>query len=87
VHLGRLEEAAKAIEPVEVMTSRATYRIPPTLAAAARLVVSGGAAVLWKGSGWRAELDQGADWRPDWDLVESRPIGTGPSVVVRFTRK
>jgi 16S rRNA (guanine527-N7)-methyltransferase len=68
-------------------TSRATMRVGPTLALAAAVVSAGGHAFLWKGSGFHQELDDVPAWRAAWEPGEVRPVGNGPNVVARFTRK
>lgn len=67
--------------------SRATMRLGPTLALAARLVRPGGMAFLWKGSGREGEMEQDTTWRPDWEPGAVAGVGTGPNVVAVFSRK
>ncbi len=68
-------------------TSRATLRLGPTLALAARVIAPGGCAFLWKGSGREEEMQQEAEWRGAWEHTGILGVGTGPNVVVRFIRK
>jgi 16S rRNA (guanine527-N7)-methyltransferase len=68
-------------------TSRATLKLGPTLSLAARIIAPGGSAFLWKGSGREAEMQEDADWRGAWEHTGILGVGSGPNVVVRFTRK
>ena len=68
-------------------TSRATLKLAPTLALAARVVAPGGSAFLWKGSGREQEMVEDAHWRQDWEVVGEFGVGSGPNAVVRLTRK
>lgn len=74
-------------EAFDGFTSRATMRVGPTLAMASALVAPGGSAFLWKGSGHEEEMEQDPSWRSSWERSETRPVGSGPNVVVRFLRK
>ena len=67
--------------------SRATMRLGPTLAMAARLVRTGGNAFLWKGSGLEQERTKDSTWGVEWDSAGTLPVGTGVNVVARFIRK
>jgi 16S rRNA (guanine527-N7)-methyltransferase len=67
--------------------SRATQRLGPTLALAARLVRAGGSAFLWKGSGLEQERTQDATWGVEWDSAGTLTVGTGLNVVAKFVRK
>jgi len=67
--------------------SRATMRLGPTLALAARLVRVGGSAFLWKGSGLEQERKQDSTWGAEWDSAGTVTVGTGLNVVARFIRK
>jgi len=72
----------------DAFTSRATMKLGPTLALAARIVRPGGVALLWKGSGFSEEAEApGHDWRGDWSPPDVQPLGQGPNVVAIFTRK
>ena len=97
---GRLEvlvEAGPSADPVDDppaglrcdgFTSRATNRLGPTLELAARILVPGGHAVLWKGSGVHEELAASADWiAADWDAPQLHAIGEGPNSIVVLRRK
>ena len=69
-------------------TSRATMKLAPTLALAARIVRPGGHAFLWKGSGVQDELQAAHDdWRAAWTEQGQHPIGDGPNVIAVFERK
>jgi len=68
-------------------TSRATMRLGPTLSLAAPIVKVGGSAFLWKGSGVLAEMEKDPAWHEFWAESGSMPVGSGPNVVARFTRK
>ncbi len=68
-------------------SSRATLRLGPTLALASRLVLAGGSAFLWKGSGLEEEMAQDSTWSTDWDSSGIVGVGTGLNVVARFVRK
>ena len=69
-------------------TSRATAKLGPTLALAARIVVPGGHAVLWKGSGFRDEVAASeAAWTSDWEQIAAHPIADGPNSIAVFRRR
>ena len=69
-------------------TSRATMKLGPTLELAARIVVPGGHAILWKGSGVHEELRaDGESWRADWDGPALHGVLDGQNVIALFTRK
>ena len=68
-------------------TSRATAKLGPTLALAARVVAPGGSAFLWKGSGREQEMGQDGGWRAAWEFTGILGVADGPTVVARFTRK
>jgi 16S rRNA (guanine527-N7)-methyltransferase len=68
-------------------TSRATIKLGPTLALAARVIAPGGSAFLWKGSGREQEMEQDAGWQSTWELTGILGVGNGQNVVVRFLRK
>lgn len=82
----RLEMLVGVIQPVGGLTSRATSGLVQTLAMARNLVISGGSAVLWKGSRWKAEMDEDDSWRAAWSFAEARPLSSEPVVVARFVR-
>jgi 16S rRNA (guanine527-N7)-methyltransferase len=67
-------------------TSRATLRLAPSLALAARVVAPGGRAFLWKGSRAAEEMEQDDRWREAWELVGAARVGTWPSEVRSFKR-
>jgi len=72
----------------DVFTSRATMKLGPTLALAARIVRPGGVALLWKGSGFGEEAaDQRHAWHDDWTPPDVQRLGDGPNMVAVFTRK
>lgn len=79
-----LEEAGPRFDG---FTSRATLRLVPTLELAARLVVPGGHAFLWKGSRREEEMAEDSSWQNSWELDGLLGIAGGRTVVVRFTRK
>jgi 16S rRNA (guanine527-N7)-methyltransferase len=86
----RLENVVREearIEAFDGFTSRATLKLIPTLALAARVVAPGGSAFLWKGSGREEEMEQDAGWRDAWEFTGLLGIGTGLNVVARFLRK
>ncbi len=69
-------------------TSRATNRLGPTLELAARILVPGGHAVLWKGSGVTEELAAAAaEIAANWDAPQTHPIGEGPNSIVVLRRR
>jgi 16S rRNA (guanine527-N7)-methyltransferase len=69
-------------------TSRATNRLGPTLELAARILVPGGHAVLWKGSGIHEELVAStAEISANWGEPQLHPIGEGPNSIVVLRRK
>jgi 16S rRNA (guanine527-N7)-methyltransferase len=88
---GRLE----ALQPEELaalradaLTSRATQRLGPTLELAAKLVPSGGHAILWKGSGVTDELTRaGEQVLAEWSEPVTHRIGESHSSVIVFTKK
>ncbi len=88
---GRLEvlvETEPDVLRCDGFTSRATTKLGPTLALAARVVSAGGHAVLWKGSGVHEELAASAsDWGRSWEAPAAHVIGEGPNSIVVFKRK
>ena len=66
--------------------SRATMHLGPTLNLARHLVVPGGSAFLWKGSGGEQEMLDDSLWKEFWRAPETVAVGTGPMVVARFIR-
>jgi 16S rRNA (guanine527-N7)-methyltransferase len=87
VELGRLEDIVADHERAfDGFTSRATMRLGPTLALAARVVAPGGSAFLWKGSGRDGEMVDDPSWKSDWALIEWRAIGSGPVAIGQFKR-
>ncbi len=88
---GRLEVLIK--EDPEALrcdgfTSRATMKLGPTLVMASEIVVPGGYAILWKGSGVQDELAaESSDWQDSWDPPAVHPIGGGPNSILVFQRK
>ncbi len=90
VVLGRLESMPlenQHLAAFDGVTSRATLRIAPTLAAASKLIVPGGAAFLWKGSRREDELADPSAWEGAWALDGEIPIPGSATVVVRLNRK
>ena len=72
----------------DAFTSRATAKLGPTLALAARIVVPGGHAVLWKGSGFQDEVAATeAAWASDWESIAVHPIAEGPNSIAVFRRR
>jgi len=67
-------------------TARATERIAPTLLAAANHVRPGGKVFLWKGSGWREEMNVAKGWEEAWEFETSSRL-TEPIVVLVFSKK
>ncbi len=91
VELGRLEmleapEEVTRLGRFDGFTSRATMKLGPTLALAARWVVPGGAAYLWKGSRMQEEVEQDASWERSWRPDGGLGLRSGPTVVARFVR-
>lgn len=69
-------------------TSRATNRLGPTLELAAKILVPGGHAVLWKGSGVTDELEASRDEiASNWGVPQLHPIAEGPNSIVVLRRK
>src|SRR5205814_9502221 len=68
-------------------TSRATLPLGPTLAIAAHFVSAGGFAFLWKGSRREDEMRADRNWEKSWELDGILGIGSGQTVVTRFSRK
>lgn len=87
---GRLEvlvESDPALLACDGFTSRATTRLEPTLELAARIVRPGGHAILWKGSGLRAEhAAASAVIVRHWGEPVFHAIGDGPNSIVVFQR-
>jgi len=72
----------------DALTSRATLKLGPTLALAARLLPPGAHAILWKGSGVRDELAATGDpVRREWSEPVLHAIGESHNSVVVFTKK
>lgn len=68
-------------------TSRATLRLAPTLALAARCVIPGGSAFLWKGSRLESEMAEDSSWRAAWNEEDRTTLSGGQTVVIRFSRR
>lgn len=69
-------------------TSRATNRLGPTLALAAKILVPGGHAVLWKGSGVTEELAAAAlEIEAHWEPPQVHKLGEGPNSIAVFQRR
>ncbi len=69
-------------------TSRATMAVGPTLELATHVVVHGGRAFLWKGSGFEDErLASESDWSHDWTFEDATTILEGPNCLAVFVRK
>lgn len=68
-------------------TSRATLKLVPTLALAARVIAPGGSAFLWKGSGREQEMEEDSSWSLEWEATDVIGVGSGANVVARFKRK
>jgi 16S rRNA (guanine527-N7)-methyltransferase len=85
--LETLIESDPALLACDGFTSRATSRLQPTLALAARIVRPGGHAILWKGSGLRAEhAAASAEIVRHWGEPAFHAIGDGPNSIVVFQR-
>ena len=67
-------------------TSRAVLALGPTLLLAARFVIPGGHAFLWKGSRRDEEMARDKLWSASWDFDGLLGIGDGQTAVARFTR-
>jgi 16S rRNA (guanine527-N7)-methyltransferase len=88
---GRLE----ALEPgrlddtrVDGFTSRATLKLGPTLALAARALPSGGHAILWKGSGVHDEIAAAGDaLRLGWSEPVIHALRDSQNAVVVLAKK
>ncbi len=88
---GRLEVLIKG-DPATLhcdgFTSRATMKLGPTLEMASAIVVPGGHAILWKGSGVQAELAaESGEWQQHWGPPMVHAIGDGPNSILVFERK
>jgi 16S rRNA (guanine527-N7)-methyltransferase len=82
-----VEEDPEALR-CDGFTSRATSKLAPTIALAARIVRPGGYAVLWKGSGLSEELQSSKDeLARNWSEPVVERIGEGPNSVVVLQRK
>jgi len=87
---GRLEKISEdslKSEEFDGFTSRATLNLGPTLLIAKRFVRPGGVAFLWKGSGREREMASDQSWLDSWEFDGLLGIGSGLTVVARFTRK
>jgi len=72
----------------DAFTSRATMKLGPTLALAARVLRRGGHAILWKGSGLAEEVATGgAALQEAWNSVATTKIADGPNVIAIFALK
>jgi 16S rRNA (guanine527-N7)-methyltransferase len=67
-------------------TSRATEGLDLTLELAAKRVVAGGRAVLWRGGARSAELASTA-WRSDWEMGQVMKLPDSLAEVAEFIRK
>jgi len=85
--LEKLSEESLKPDKFDGFTSRATLNLGPTLRLAARFVRPGGVAFLWKGSGREREMASDQSWLDAWDFDGLLGIGSGLTVVTRFTRK
>jgi 16S rRNA (guanine527-N7)-methyltransferase len=88
---GRLEtlvaETPEAVR-ADALTSRATLKLGPTLELAAQVVPSGGAAILWKGSGVHEELAAiGESVRAAWNEPRLHAISEDRNSIIAFTRR
>ena len=81
-----VEESPETLK-CDGFTSRATMALGPTLELAARIVVPGGRAFLWKGSGLADEM-RGAErtWRAAWRHAATVPFTNCPSVLAVFEK-
>ena len=68
-------------------TSRATYHLAPTLTIASHFVPANGHAFLWKGSRREEEMRADRSWERSWELDGLLGLGSGQTVVSRFSRK
>ena len=88
---GRLEvliEENPASLACDGFTSRATMKLGPTLGLAASIVRPGGHAILWKGSGFQAEVAAAeSEWQRDWQAPVVHALGDGPNLISVFERK
>jgi len=90
VVVARLEnmvDEAQRLHAYDGFTSRATLALGPTLDLAARFIAPGGVAFLWKGSQRENEMVADPRWQASWEFDGLLGIGTGQTVVARFTRK
>lgn len=90
VILSRIEDLEK--NPMRegsfgAFTSRATLPLGPTLEIASYFVPPGGFAFLWKGSRREEEMRSDRRWERSWELDGLLGIGSGQTVVARFSRK
>ncbi len=83
--LGSPEDVAR-LGRFDGFTSRATLKLAPTLALAARWVEPGGAAYLWKGSRRDEEMAHDHSWERWWHADGLLPLAGGQTVVARFLR-
>jgi 16S rRNA (guanine527-N7)-methyltransferase len=90
VHHGRLEEVIASgaeNDRIDVLVSRATMPMGPTLVLAESLVRQGGCAFLWKGSRRHEEVADSAAWQSAWEVGEEMSVGEGQTAVVKLKRK
>lgn len=90
VHHGRLEEVIASgaeNDRIDVLVSRATMPMGPTLVLAEPLVRQGGCAFLWKGSRRHEEAADSAAWESAWKVGEEMIVGDGLTAVVKLLRK
>ncbi len=88
---GRLEMLAddqlRAVR-ADAFTSRATLKLGPTLALAARVLPAGGHAILWKGSGVHDEIAAaGEALRNGWSEPVVHALRDSVNAIVVMTRK
>jgi len=83
----RLEDLDSDQGPFDAFTARATVRLNPTLWLAEKWVAPGGRAFLWKGSGWKSEVEGDDRWKSSWGFEQVHALSTPPIVVLVFVRK
>jgi 16S rRNA (guanine527-N7)-methyltransferase len=83
VHRGRVEEIARTLLPVDVVTARALAPLPKLLEYVEPLVTKGAKALLMKGQDVETELTQAAKyWKIGAEIVPSKTSPSGRILVV-----
>jgi 16S rRNA (guanine527-N7)-methyltransferase len=83
IHRARIEDVAKRLVPVEVITARALAPLPKLLEYVEPLVKKGAKALLMKGQDVESELTEAAKyWKIGADIVPSKTDPSGRILVV-----